>query len=90
MYGDVVDAVVDEIFADGVVLAGKEGNLQFGSYAVGGANKHRITPALQGKARAEAADRGEDAWSKRLGGVTFDERNSAVSFVDIRRPRWRS
>jgi hypothetical protein len=60
--GDVVDAVVDEIGADGVVAVELEGDFELGSYAVCGADEDGAFELLQVKAeeRAEASDASED------------------------------
>ena len=49
LYRDIVHAVIDQIFADGVVTAGHEGELQFRTNAIGRTDQNRIAPALQVK-----------------------------------------
>src|SRR5581483_9648404 len=44
--GDVVDAVINQIFANGVMAAGREGNFELGADAIGGTDKNRIPPTL--------------------------------------------
>ena len=58
LHGDIVDAVVHQILADGVVAAGEKRDLQLGADAVGGTDQHRPLPAGQQIAAAKAADIG--------------------------------
>ena len=62
LHGDVVDAVIHQIFADGGVAAGEKSELELGADAVGGGDQDGLAKALQKKASAEAADVGEDAF----------------------------
>ena len=50
---DVVDAVVDEVLADGVVLVERDGQLELGADAVDARHEHRLAHALE--IRAEQA-----------------------------------
>ena len=52
---DVVDAVIDEIDADGVVPVGQERDLQLGADAVGARDEHRML--VSSASRAETARR---------------------------------
>ena len=55
--GDVVDAVVDEIGADGVVDAELEGELELGADAIGARDENRLLGfAVEAEETAEAAD----------------------------------
>ncbi len=56
--GDVVDAMVHEILADGIVAIGREGDFQLGADAVHAGDKHRFLHALEVglEKTAEAAD----------------------------------
>ena len=56
--GDVVDAMVHEILADGIVAIGREGDFQLGAHAVHAGDKHRFFHALEVglEKTAEAAD----------------------------------
>ena len=58
--------MVHQIFADGGVAAGEEGELEFGADAVGRGDQHRLAIALQKKSAAEAADVGEHSLVKVL------------------------
>ena len=60
-HGDVVDTMVDEVGADGVVLVHREGNFEFGADAVHGRHEHRFAVffQVQRKQTAEAADLAE-------------------------------
>ena len=46
LHQDVVDAVVDQIGADGVVPAGHERDLELGADAVGARDQHRLLVAI--------------------------------------------
>ena len=56
--GNVVDAMVHEILADGIVAIGREGDFQLGADAVHAGDKHRFLHALEVglEKTAEAAD----------------------------------
>ncbi len=58
LHEDVVDAVIDEIDTDRVVLVGEEGDLQLGANAIGARDEHRmlVSPALELKQAAEGSD----------------------------------
>ena len=45
LHQDVVDAVIHEVHANGVVTTGHERDLQLGADAVGAGDQHRIAPA---------------------------------------------
>ena len=55
--GDVVDAMIDEVLADGVVAVQGEGDFQLGAHAVGAGDQDRLAEFLgvEGKQAAEAA-----------------------------------
>ena len=63
---EVVDAHGDEVDADGVVLAGVDGELELGADAVGGGDQHRVGVArrLEVEERAEAAEARDDAGAR--------------------------
>jgi len=75
--------VVNEAFANGVVLVGHEGDLELGSDAICGTDEDGVLPVLQMKAGAEGADVGHDGTGERFAGVGTDEFDSAIRFVDI-------
>ena len=56
--GDVVDAMIDEVCADGLVEAEGEGDFELGANAVGRADQDGVFPALQVEAKegAESSD----------------------------------
>ncbi len=63
--GNIVDAVVDEVGADGVMDAQMEGELELGSDAVGGGDKDGLLVfAIEFEEAAEAADFAEDIAGK--------------------------
>ena len=85
LYGDVVDAVVDEVLADGVVDAQFEGDLQFCAYAVHRGDEYGIWVLLEveGEEAAEAADLGEDVLVEGLAGEHFDALLAALGAGDV-------
>ena len=60
--GDVVDAMVHEVGADGVVFVHGEGNLELGADTIHGRNEHglAVTFDVESEEAAEAADLAED------------------------------
>src|ERR1035441_665264 len=70
--GNVVYTMVDQIFANGIVATGRKSDFQLSANAIGRADQHRISPALERKARSETADRGQDAGGECRQRVTFD------------------
>ena len=81
--GDVVDTVVDEVFADGVVTARHLGDFEFGADAIGGRDQHRLFVAFEGVHGAEAPDAGEHAGRKGGAGKLLDGAYGAVGFVNV-------
>ena len=65
LHEDVVDAVIDEVDADGAVDAAHERDAQLGADAVGARHEHRIAMA----ARAEAEEPAERAELRQHAGV---------------------
>ena len=72
--GDVVDAVVDEVRADGVVDAEVEGYLELGAYAVGRGDEDGVREPgeIEGEESSEASDLGEDVLIEGLAGEHLD------------------
>ena len=60
-HGDVVDAMVHQVLAHGVMASGGEGDLQFRAHAVHAGDEHRIAHPFEIRAEeaAEAADLAE-------------------------------
>ena len=60
--GDVVDAMVDDVLADALVVAGLEGEFEFGADAVNGGDEDGVFDFELGEVEeaAESADGGED------------------------------
>src|ERR1019366_952477 len=56
LHGNIVDTVVHQILADGIVAAAQECDLQLGANAIGRANQNRPLPASQQISAAEAPD----------------------------------
>src|SRR5262249_5143600 len=83
LYGNVVDAVVHQIFANRVVAAGKKGDLELGADAVGRADQHGTAKAGELVAGAEAADVGDHAAREGRPGEFLDGVDGAVGLVDI-------
>ena len=75
--------MIDQVFADGVVLAGGKSDFELGAYSVGGTHEDWIAPAFEGKARSETADRCENLRGKRLRRVPLNEQNRAFGLINI-------
>ncbi len=82
---NVVDAVIDEIAADGGVDAHGHGDFEFGADAIGAGDQHGLSPffAIEGKERAEAANAAENARSESMAGVMPDALLGFLSDGDI-------
>ena len=85
LYGDVVDAVVDQALADRVMHVHREGDVELGAHAVGGADQHRVFEllAVEGVAGAKGADASQNVLAERALREFLDLRGGAVCFVDI-------
>ncbi len=72
--GDVVDAVVDEVLADGVVAAGQEGKLEFCADAIDACDEHGVFHSAEVRAEepAEAPNFPEDLRAVGLGDHLLD------------------
>ena len=83
--GDVVDAVVDEVGADGGVDAELEGELELGADTVSRADEDGILPlaAVERVKRSKAADPGQDVAVERGGGEGFDAVLGTVTGGDV-------
>ena len=83
--GDVVDAVVDEVGADGVVDAELEGDLELGAYAVGGGDQHGVGKLgqVEREEAAEAADLAQHLLVEGLAGEHLDALLGAVAGGDV-------
>jgi hypothetical protein len=90
LHGDVVDAVVDQVGAHGVVHAELEGDLELGAHAVGGADQDGVLPALQvePEERAEAADAAQDVAVEGLLRQVLDAFLGAVAGGDVDARLW--
>ena len=91
LHGDVVDAVVDQVSAHGLVQAEFEGDLELGADAVGRADQDGVLPALQvePEERAEAADAAQHIAVKGLLRQVLDALLGAVAARRCRRRRRR-
>ena len=85
LHGDVVDAVVHQVRAHGVVQAQLEGDLQLGAHAVGRADQDGVFPALQvePEERAKAADAAQHIAVKGLLRQVLDAVLGAVATADV-------
>ena len=85
LHGDVVDAVVHQVGAHGVVQAQREGDLQLGAHAVGGADQDRLLPALRVHPvqRAKAADAAQHVAVKGLLRQELDAILGALATAEI-------
>ncbi len=85
LHGDVVDTVVYQVLAHGVVDAEFEGNLQLGPDAVGTGDQHGVRKffQVQRKQAAEAANLGEHLPIESLACQHLDALLAAVSRGDV-------
>ena len=85
LHGDVVDAVVDEVGADGVVDAELEGDLELGADAVGGGDEDGVGVfvEVEREEAAEAADFRKDLLVEGLTGEHLDALLGAVAGGDV-------
>ncbi len=83
--GDVVDAVVDEVLADGVVDVELEGDFEFGANAIHRRDQDGVGVLfeVEGEEAAEAADLGEDLAVEGFAGEHFDALLAALGAGDI-------
>src|SRR5690606_34509826 len=83
--GDVVDAVVDEVLADGVVPADADGHLQLRADAVDGGDEDGLVVGglVEGEEPAEGADVGEDAGRERLADEALDAADGLLAGLDV-------
>src|SRR5262249_4907218 len=82
---NIVDAVIDEVAADGRMDAHGDGDFELGADAIGAGHEHRLFPFLvvEGEECAEIPDAAEDAGSERAGSVMADALLGFVSDRDI-------
>ena len=85
LHGDVVDAVVDQVGADGVVQVHLEGELQLGADAVHAGDQHGVEVFLlvDGKQPAKAADLAQHAAVKGLLREILDALLGAIGALDV-------
>jgi len=83
LHGNIVDAVVHQVLADGLVAAGEKCNLQLGAHAIRGTYQYRFAKSGKLKSGAERANIGQHIARERLAGEFLDGGHRAVSFVDI-------
>src|SRR5690606_9084879 len=83
--GDVVDAVVDEVLADGVVAADADGHLQLRPDAVDRGDEDGLVVGalVEGEEPAEGADVGEDAGRERLADEALDAADGLLAGLDV-------
>ena len=85
LHEDVVDAVIDEIDANGVVPIGHERHLQLGADAVGARHQNRIAPSggIEPEQPAERADLGQHAGRECRLRQPLDAAHRLVAGVDV-------
>ena len=85
LHGNVVDAVIDQVGADGVVQVHLEGDFQLGANAVDAGDQHRVEIALlvDGKQAAKAADLAEHAAVKGFMGEVLDALLGAIGALNV-------
>ena len=83
--GDVVDAMVHEIGADGVVPIHGESDLQFRADAIDARDQHRLAHAgeVRRKQSAEAADLSENFGPVRLPNESLDAALQPIAEIDV-------
>ena len=85
LHGNVVDAVIDQVGADGVVDVHLEGDFQLGAHAVHARHQNRVHPLrlVHGEQAAKAADFAQDAAGKSLVGEILDPLFGAIGAVNV-------
>ena len=85
LHEDVVDAVIDEIGADGAVPVRHERDLELGADAVGARHEHRLLErgGVELEQAAERSDVGQDAGRERGFGQTLDAADGFVARIDV-------
>ena len=83
LHGDIVHAVIHQVFPHRVVPAGEKRDLKLGADAVGRAHQHRAPHPGQLEARAERANIGQHAAGEGAAGELLDRAYRAIGFVDI-------
>ena len=85
LHGDVVDAVVDEVGADGVVDAEFEGDLELGADAVGAGDEDGllVLAGIELEEAAEAADFAKHVAGEGALGEVLDALLGAVAAGDV-------
>ena len=85
LHGDVVDAVVHQVGADGVVQLHLKRQLQLGAYAVHAGDQHRVGILLlvDGKQPAKAANLAQHAAVEGLVGQILDALLGAIGALDV-------
>jgi hypothetical protein len=83
---NVVDAVIDQIASDGVVLAHQNGDLEFGADAIDTGDQHRVleaTQASQGEHAAETADVGHHSRSEGTADMFAHTLDGFIGRIDV-------
>ena len=85
LHRNVVDAVIDQVGANGVMDVHLEGDLQLGADAVDARDQNRVDPLrlVHGEQAAEAADFAQNAAGKGLVGEILDPLFGAVGAVNV-------
>jgi len=85
LHDEVVDAHGHEVDADGVVPAGRDGDLELGAHAIGRGDEDRIAKAgsLGIEEGAEAAEAGGGAAARRRPRQRLDRLDQRVAGIDI-------
>src|SRR5207253_6558921 len=80
---DIVDAVVDDVVAEGAVAAGDGGDLELRAHAIGAGNEDGLAITLEGEGAAERPDAGEDFGPGGAAGDGLEAIDEAVGGVDV-------
>jgi hypothetical protein len=84
-HGDVIDTMIDQVLANGVVTIHREGDLEFGAHAIDAGYQYRLPelPRVQGKEPAESTHSPEHFPSMRGGTQVRQGGLDPVTKVDI-------
>ena len=83
LHHNVVDAVVDQVFADGIVAAGQKCYLELSTNSIGRTDQHRFFPAGEPEAGSKAAYVGLHSVCECLARVFLDYVDGTVCLIDI-------
>ena len=83
LHRNVIHAMIDQIFADSVVLAGQESDFQLSADAINRTDEHRLTHFRKLKARSEGPDLSKNPFGKSGASQLGYGGDRAAGLVDI-------